>query len=298
VLDALPAPVEGALVQAMAIRMEDRPATPAAFMAALRATTAYPARRRDRDTEVDRILSHAAELENAAPTDAGLTLGGVQDAAAQAGIPERHVRQAAQALDAPADAEPVNWFLGSPTTIRIRRVVEGEVPESEYEAVAEEIRLTLGVEGHLKALGRSMTWRARAPKDNRDWTMESWVNEMLRDSMTEEAPDTRVRIVRRGGRTHIDIEQHTGELAGGWFGGIIGGVGGGGSAGAVVLAATAVISPVLAVAAGVVALAGSYGMSRAFYRASLRKRTRKLTDLADRLAEYVRDAVTGGIDER
>ena len=291
VLDTLPRPVERTLVRSMAVRIEDRPESAAAFMAGLQSPASSSPSRRYRDTEVDRILARAAELDHTAPTNAGLTLGSVQDAAAQAGIPAKHVRQAAEDLAVPGDADA--RFLGSPTVIRISRIVDGEVPESEFEAVAEEIRLSLGVEGYLRILIRSMTWRARPPKDTRDWTMEGWVNDMLRGSLESDPPDTRVRVVRRGGRTYIDIEQPVGDLAWSLFGGIIGGVGGGGAAGATALAVTAVLAPVLAVGVGVVSLAGSYGLSRAIYRAVIGRRTRRLAELADRLVDYVRDVVPG-----
>src|SRR5207245_2942080 len=100
-----------ALVRAMAIRSEQRTPTPQALAEELNGgaparsapvAALSQARRRFSDEEVQQVLKRAAELDAAQPTQSGaLTIGAIQQAAAEAGIDPALVRSAAAALRDP-----------------------------------------------------------------------------------------------------------------------------------------------------------------------------------------------------
>ncbi len=100
-----------------------------------------------------------------------------------------------------------------------------------------------------------------------------------------------VRVVSRGGRTHVRISQRYGDLAGGLFGGIMGGAGGGGTAISLsIIGGVAGLWPV-AVGAALAMVGGSYGLSRAIFVPVVRSKRRKLRELLDRLVAYVEDSI-------
>src|SRR3989440_451847 len=123
--DAAGARVEGALVRGLAIRHDQRTATPAALIDELSGATVP--RRRYSGGEVQEIVQRAAELEATAPTAGGaMTIGGVEALAAEVGIARDVVRAAVQSLTpagavAPSEPPRSNRWLGRPATPRFRR---------------------------------------------------------------------------------------------------------------------------------------------------------------------------------
>jgi len=100
------------------------------------------ARRRYDRSEVQEIVKRATELEAGAQTAGGtMTIGGVEALAGEVGVAPELVRAAANevrvpsATYAPPGALPPNrknnWVAG-PTELLFERIVEGELPESEY----------------------------------------------------------------------------------------------------------------------------------------------------------------------
>ncbi len=260
--------IEAALVRALAVRHEERTATPAALMEELRGTA--PLRRRYSEGEVREIVGRAAELEASNPTASGaMTIGGVEALAAEVGIPPALVRQAADAVTVhvPASSAPIpavrpNPWIGGPTRLLYERAVEGEVPESEFPVLVEEIRRGLGIVGQVSQLGRSFSWAG-----------------------TRGSREMEVAVSVRGGRTRITVQENLRNLIGGIFGGIGGGMGGGGmgaimgilvGALGVSEAAVPVIIPLW--------LATTYAVARTAYRYGSGRRGRELEWLADRLA--------------
>src|SRR6266487_4251351 len=85
----------------------------------------------------------------------------------------RCARAAAESLEVPRFVAPQanrtnNWVAG-PTELFFERVVEGELPESEYATVVEEIRRVLRNAGQVSQFGRSFSWiAARGPAIRRD----------------------------------------------------------------------------------------------------------------------------------
>src|SRR5206468_2277376 len=103
-------------------------------------------RRRYSGGEVQEIVKRATELEVNTPTANGaMTIGGVEALAAEVGIKPDTVRAAVDALHPPsgtpvASREPPvrsNPWIGGPTRIAVERIVDGEVPESEYSVMVE-----------------------------------------------------------------------------------------------------------------------------------------------------------------
>jgi hypothetical protein len=174
-------------------------------------------------------------------------------------------------------------FLGSPTLLSFERVIEGDVPESEHEALIEEARATFGVMGYSSSKGGTLIWTARKPKKPKkisDWTGMDWEWE-------GDPPNVMVRVASRNGRTRVRVEQRLEDTAGGVFGGIMGGGGGGLAVALFVVGIAAMDMPVEVATTGALAVLGSaFGLSRVIYRSFVRSKAARLESLADRLAEH------------
>lgn len=155
-----------------------------------------------------------------------------------------------------------NPFLGAPTTLRLRRRVDGELPAEAMDELVDVLRERFGAVGTIEQGGRGLAWKLQPPDTNRV---------------------VQVTVVPADGRTVIRVTERLGNLAGGLFGGIVGGVGGGGLG--LVLPLTALIAPLAAPVAGAVWLLTTYGAVRAGYRASVRRRATELGAVIDELSE-------------
>ena len=270
--------VEAALVRGMAIRHEQRTATPEALMAEV--TGAAAPRRRYSDGEVREIVKRASEIEASNPTAGGaMTVGGVEALAAEVGIPAEAVREAARSLRSPWPGSPVapepvppNKWIGGPTRLFFERVIEGEVPDSEFPVLVEEIRTVLNHPGQVSQLGRSFSWTtARGASSTRS---------------------VEVAVSVRAGRTRITVQESLGNLIGGIFGGIGGGVGGGGL-GVAIPAGIALVGPAGAILTVPVWLAGVYLSARLIYRRSVASHARELQRVLERLAALAGELAPG-----
>ena len=268
------AAVEGALVRGLAIRHDQRTPTTAALIGELTGRSTAPARRRYSDSEVQEIVKRASELEATNPTASGaMTIGGVEALAAEVGIAAGAVRAAAGSLPNPAGAAPrrpgeaairTNPWVGGPMMIAIERIVDGEVPESEYPVMVDETRHMLQNVGQVSQLGRSFSWSASPGASQRK---------------------LEIVVSVRGGRTRITIQESLAPLIGAIFGGIGGGMGGGGVWPVIGLLVGALHVPPAFIGGIVPAwLATTYATARITYRHKSRKRVRELEALADRLA--------------
>ncbi len=267
--------IEGALVRALAIRLDQRTPTPEALIDEL-ADTATP-RRRFSGGEVEEIVKRASEIEATSPTASdAMTIGGVEALAAEVGIAPEAVRAAAQSLtptpgpEAPFAPPRRNRWIGGPTRLLLERVVEGELPDTEWPTMVDEIRRVLTNVGQVSQFGRSFTWVAtRRGASQRD---------------------LEVAVSVRGGRTRITIHENLAALIGAMYGGIGGGMGGGG------------IGPMIGIVMGLhlpaalplivpLWLATTYATARTAYHFSTKRRTRELERLTDRLASLARELI-------
>jgi serine/threonine protein kinase len=251
-LDRLPAGMERALVQALALRSEERYPAAGEFAQALAnpETVGIPA-----------MVLPAVAREPSWPTTA--TPSGAPPARSSATTPTT-----------------TPGFLGAPTRIVVERTVPGLLPPGEHEYLFDEIRAVVGHEGYGTASHQSLIWTARKPKK----PVSAFDFEQMWESAQDEGPNIAVRIFARHGQTRIHLEQRLGETAGGIFGGIWGGAGGGGTAVllgvGIPLGASAFVLPGAALVLG-----GTYALSRVLFRSVVANKTRILEDLADRLAE-------------
>ena len=269
-LDRLPGSVEQVLVRGLLLRPEHRMAGPRALVDAL--AEAFGEKPRYSDRQVAGIVARAAELD-AAPTQSGnLSLGGIQQIAADVGIPPEHVARAARELathGAPRAPER-HWFTGSANRIVVGRIVDGEVSDAEYPAIVDEIRITTGAQGQSSTLGRALAWRTVG-------------------SHHQPSRAVSVSISPAGGKTRILIDESLTPTAGGVFGGMMGGIGGGVGFMGFGLGMGALHSPLAAFAILVSSVGGSFLGARAVFRNTGTKRRRELEQLADRLASHIAD---------
>ena len=270
--------LEAGLVRGLSTRHDQRTPTPTALIDDLTGVTQGP-RRRYSDGEVEQIVKRASELEATTPTVGGaMTIGGVEALAAEVGIKPDLVRQAAHEVGRrstpPAALTPIkpNRWIAGPTRIFTERIVDVEVPESEFPIMVEEIRRILQNVGQVNQLGRSFSWvTARHASARRD---------------------LEVAVSVRGGRTRITIQENLAPVIGGVFGGIGGGLGGGG------------MGPIMGILGGAMHLGpavaliipfwlgATYITARTVYRNITTKRVRELENLGDRLAEFAQDIVS------
>jgi hypothetical protein len=156
-------------VKALAIRPEDRFASPGEFAKALTRAASGTAKLDPETTQ--EVLERASALDHESPEVAGaLSIGTIEQVAAEAGIAPDHVRAAIQqvgpAAGSPAASVAPGAVVSTSATeidrkaekVSAQRFVNGEVPASEHEALASEIQRALGQAGHATSLGRSFTW--------------------------------------------------------------------------------------------------------------------------------------------
>ena len=281
-LDRLPGRVEQVIVKALAVRPADRFAAPVEFAEALAAASAGSMKLTD--SQVREIIGRAAALQAEEPTQEGaLSIGAVEQIAAEVGIAPQHVREAAEELGYPPGpgVAPKAWAASKPfeyrrETLLLDRTVHGEVPESAYAALVDEIQSTLGIAGHVSTLGKSLTWSPAAPGS--------------------EERKVVVTITPHVGQTRIHIEERL-ELSGwrifipGW------GVGGGVAVGVLLMAALGAPDRAMAFVALAFGAAGGFLGVLSFYKIGVRKRKPQLIQLADRLAALAEQAARLALEE-
>lgn len=191
-LDALPGRVEQALVQALAMRPSDRFSTPGDFVEALEAATEE--RERYSDAELRAILSRAAQLQAEQPTEDGAhSIGSVEQIAAAVGIPPARVQEAVRQLEARTGPEPVAppprpKPAREAKRLVVERTVQGEILETAYIGIVEEIRATLATVGFVSLyFGGSLAWKT-TPTDEAGRSIE-------------------ITIAVQGGKTNIRIDE-------------------------------------------------------------------------------------------
>ena len=271
--------VEGALVRALALRPDQRTATPSEFIEELRGA-ATPNRRKYRPDEIEAIVNRAAEIEASNPTMSGaMTMGGIEQLAKDVGIAPRHVRSALATMsprhpsrESALEQPKRNVFIGGPTRLVYERIVEGELSESDYPVMVDEIRLALKEVGQISQLGRSFTWTLNKGSSG--------------------TRNVEVIVTVRGGRTRIIVQENLNNLIGAVFGGIGGGVGGGGMGPVMgvifggkllVASAVAIVLPMW--------LGLTFALARTSYHYAVKRREKALGGLVERLANLAAELV-------
>ena len=227
--------------------------------------------RRFNDKEVARIIKHASELqEEEAPAESstGLSLVELEQVAKEAGLDPALIRRAAADLDTRITDQRPSAVLGAPTTLRLERTIDGEVPVEEYEAIVLEVQRTFGAVGTAATLGRTLSW-----------TLSS-------ANRRHSARSVQVVITPRGGRTTIRVEEQMGTLVGGLFGGAAG-VGSGLSGPAIGIGVGVLHSGVATIGMVGAVLSGAYLVARTIYGRVTNRRGEQLQTLMSRLAAHV-----------
>jgi hypothetical protein len=182
-LDRFPGRVEQVLAKALALRPGDRYGKAGDLARALEG--AAERTRGFSEDQVRQLLDRAAELQAQEEEGPGgaLTIGAVEQVAAQVGIPPEHVRRAAEELRAKEPlavgtprrtpgGQSLDWGPGSEVPSGLWRrspeekwdrvvvdsFVDGEIPEAAYPVLVEEIQERLGIMGHASILAHSLTW--------------------------------------------------------------------------------------------------------------------------------------------
>jgi hypothetical protein len=161
-LDQLPGRLEQVLVRGMALEPQARfESCGALIRAAEEASEGSP---KLNDQQVREIVQRATELEAETPaSEHALSLGGVEQVAAQVGIPPEHVRQAAMDIERARSAPIAERNTHSRgDSVAVERTIQGEVGRSLHEAVVAEIQASLGIVGHVSNVGQGMTWSPAA----------------------------------------------------------------------------------------------------------------------------------------
>jgi serine/threonine protein kinase len=270
--------IERALVRALTMRTRDRFQTVDAFLLALRAEEG--AVRRYSDSEVEEIVRQAADEQLAHPTEEGMSLRTVQQIADDVGISPERVERAASKLEVrepvapPTESGPGAFWLGSPTVIEWERVVDGEVTESMYEDIVDEVQATLSTEGQVDTLGRSLTWRTVKPVLGKRRAVQ-------------------VRVTSRGGQTRIHIQERLGELAVTLYSSILVGGGIGGVATILGIGLGWLGTGLEAALLSAGWFPGMYAITRAIFRGVSRKKRTDLEGLSNRLAAIATESARG-----
>jgi hypothetical protein len=251
------------------------------------------------DPEIRMIFQRAVELEEMHSIEQGkLSIGGIEQIAAEVGVSPEHVGQAvgelvplgtaraqAQIRQATAEAPPLKpgevapspsiagEFLGSPVKLTTDRTVAGENVVSLYAGMVEEIQRVVGTPGRAATLGRSLTWSTVGLGN-----VVRYVN---------------VTVTPQGGQTTIHVEEQVEVYGRRVLGGLAGGGGGALFGLAFSLGVGLADSPVSVLLATAFAIAGAAVTARSLLAAATTQRTQQLEGLADRLAELAAPEAAG-----
>jgi len=245
-LDRYPGRVEQVLAKALALRPGDRFGSAGelarGLVSASERTPSFS------EAQVQQLLDRAAELQAQEPVaDGALTIGAVEQVAAEVGIPPEHVREAAkeligappqgqlsrprtsggQALDRGQSTDPQTGLWRRSPAEKWDRVVldsyvEGEVPEEAYADIVGEIQSSLGVVGHSSIMAGTLTWSPATKTET---------SRLIVISLTRGVGQTRVRVeeefeIRGLRRAFVPLGGLAGLLVAAVGDFLIGGVGG------------------------------------------------------------------------
>ena len=252
------------------------------------------------DTEAQEIWRRAAELQaltglqprpapilGARDADldtartSGYRIADVKDAALEAGIAEKYVSHAlvehgvspAAVTSAPpitvvdrgADESAVTGGRGQ---LEHEIVVDGEMPEADFDLLLDIIRHGIKEPGSVAAVGRSFAWQS----DPRSRNLQ-------------------VSVLPRGGKTTIRVSENLRSTYGGLFGVLVGGVGAG-SAGIFIGIGVKTHDPIFAVSMWLSTIILGYASARGLFGRASRAHDNELKTLAESLANQARESIS------
>lgn len=225
------------------------------------------------DEAIRQVFQRAVQLEEEYSVEQGaLTLGGIEQVAAQVGVRPESVREAVAQLQPLSGAEaqrPVKVmdFARGPTLIQVGRTANRELADSHYAQLLEEIRSSLRTVGQAGTVGRSLTWNTAGL---------GYVVRNVQVTMTPEGGQTQIRMDEQ-------VEVFGRRLFGGTAGGGVGALLGIAFSGGVGL----IQSPVSVLLAAAFAIGGAVLTARSVLVTALTQRKKQLEELADRLTAII-----------
>lgn len=227
------------------------------------------------DRTIRQLFHRAVELEEQYSVEQGaLSIGAIEQVAAQVGVRPENVRAAVAQLrplsgtDAQQPVKVMDFARG-PTLVQVERTVERQVADSHHVRLVEEIRSSLHTVGQAGTLGRALTWNTAG------------LGYVVRNVQVTVSPE--------GGKTRIRLEEQVEvfgrRLLGGAAGGGVGGLLGVAFSGGIGL----IQSPVSVLLAAAFAMGGAVLTARSVLVTALTQRKRQLEELADRLAAVVEE---------
>ena len=271
-LDLLPGSLEQTLVQAMALRQESRYETPGKFVEMLELSLAGGPR--FDEAHAKQIVARAAEIQAAKRTEEeGYSLGGIQQVAAEVGIPPEQVDEALDALNNVTGGLVHGGIMGVSEKLELERFVDYEISEPDYAVLLEEIRISLGEIGNInETLGNALSWSSPPQATGRKAQI----------LISPKAGQTRIRITDDASVSSaivmIPISAVSLVLIG--VSGAILAEGFGVSTLPTVLSALGISAPIFTT---------SYWLARRSTAKEMKKRLTVVAGLMDRLVNYVRD---------
>ncbi|UCG86609.1 MAG: hypothetical protein JSW71_22370, partial [Gemmatimonadota bacterium] len=228
------------------------------------------------DPEIREVFKRAVDLEARYSIEQGqLSIGEVEQIAAQVGVRPAHVREALDELQPLRPGEvarsaPQAGFFGSPATLTADRVVQGEGAEARYAAMIEQIQQVIGTPGRAVRAGRSLIWSTAG------------LGNVVRY--------VQVTVTPQAGQTRIQIEEQVEVYGRRLLGGLAGGGGGALFGFAFSLGVGLADSPLSVMIASTFAIAGAALTARSLLAGATTQRSQQLERLADRLAALVAQA--------
>jgi serine/threonine-protein kinase len=204
----------------------------------------------------------------------------VRAAAVDAGIGARYVERAlvereAMALSVQRGEKMLaapNPLLGAHTKLEVSAVVERELRPEEFEEIADEIRLALGLVVNVSAVGRTLT-----------------VGTVATSTQGGMPRYLQVTVSGRNGRSQIRAFEDITQTAGGLFGGLTGGVGLGAGTALAVITAKFTHSPPEVILTILATLGSAYALARYLFTRSARRTTAELVSVVRRIAARINE---------
>ena len=265
-LDLFPGRVEQALTKGLAIRPEERFGSPSEFVEALERSTS-PTKKLD-NAEVDKILARASEFDaDENPDAAALSMGGIEQVAAQVGIAPEQVRKAAMVADEPSVEIGRGGYFGVNGKIYLDKVVEAETSPELYGVLLNEVRSEIGQAGQVsETFDKSLLWEGRLASVS--------------------ARKVQLQVQPCDGGTRIQIKESTGEDLAVT---IVSIVAGSALSAAIFAGVNSADGPLAAFIVGAGFWFAQYTTCRTWYQSFVKKRKTALTELIDRVANRIAD---------
>lgn len=214
------------------------------------------------DQEISAILKRAGELQ-ATQSDAethGLSLEELQHIAAEVGLDPKLVATAAAQLERKGGEKSGAGLLGSPTSIHIERVIQGEIAEHQWAEVAGNIGEAFGMVGRSGQVGQSLEWTHTSERTH------------LQVTLTPHKGQTKVRVV--GKFTRVALAFFLPAL-------IVGGAWG------TIIPLALQVAPAFSFAIGMTLAIAAYWFARLGYGRYIRKKEKAVDKLMGKLEQLI-----------